>query len=490
MSKKYITTTLPYVNADPHIGYAWEVVRADVWARFQRLAGNGVFFNVGTDEHGLKIFQRAQELGLAPQAYCDQQVQKWRDLGQALNLSFDNFIRTTDAHHIKAAQEFWKRVKASGHIYKKAYKAKYCVGCELEKTESELVDGQCPLHPNRELDIIEEENYFFRFSDFQQKLLELYDKNPDFVVPAKRFNEIKKFVEMGLQDFSISRLKAKMPWGVPVPDDADQVMYVWFEALVNYISAIGWPASAEASAGKPDDFVKLPVGAPGTFFDWWPAVQVAGKDNLRQQSAMWQAMLMAVNLPPSKQVFINSFLTSNGQKMSKSLGNIISPFELVQKFGLDGSRYILTCLNSFSEDINITWEGLTEKYNADLANGLGNLVSRVFNIIEKNFGGQVEAQAANIDIAKEMEEFRLSDALEKIKTKIDWANKKIDETKIWDLVKTDKNQAAKVLGELLGVIVAVGEGLQPFMPETAEKILVAAQAEKITKGEGLFPRMR
>ena len=472
MSKKYITTTLPYVNADPHIGYAWEVVRADVWARFQRLAGNEVFFNVGTDEHGLKIFQRAQELGLAPQAYCDQQVQKWRDLGRALNLSFDNFIRTTDAHHVKAAQEFWGRVKANGHIYKKVYKAKYCVGCELEKTESELVNGKCPLHPNRDLDIIEEENYFFRFSDFQQKLLELYDKNPDFVVPAKRFNEIKKFTEMGLQDFSISRLKAKMPWGVSVPDDANHVMYVWFEALVNYISAIGWPV----------DMAK--------FNDWWPAVQVAGKDNLRQQSAMWQAMLMAVNLPPSKQVFINSFLTSNGQKMSKSLGNTISPLELVEKFGVDGSRYILACLNSFSEDINITWEGLTEKYNADLANGLGNLVSRVFNIIEKNFDGKVEAKKAEIEIAQEMEELRFSDAIEKIKEKIDWANKYIDTVKLWDLVKTDKEKSEKVSGELLGVIVAVGESLQSIMPKTAKEILDRARADKIQKGEGLFARIK
>lgn len=472
MSKKYITTTLPYVNADPHIGYAWEVVRADVWARFQRMQGHEVFFNMGTDEHGLKIYQRAQELGIEVQAYCDQQAIKWRELSQTLNLSEHNFIRTTDAHHLKAAQEFWLAAQANGFIYKKKYSAKYCVGCELEKTDSELENGCCPLHPGKELQLIEEENYFFKFSEFQEKLLELYKRQPEFVVPAKRFNEIKKFVEMGLQDFSISRLAAKMPWGVPVPGDSEQVMYVWFDALVNYISAIGYP----------DDLVN--------FNTWWPAIQVAGKDNLRQQSAMWQAMLMAVGLPPSAQIFINSFLTSAGQKMSKSLGNVISPDEMIAKFGVDGTRYLLASWPSFGEDVDITWESMTDKYNAELANGLGNLVSRVFNIIEKNFDGQMAAQKAEIKIVEEMEELELSAAIEKIKDKIDWANKYIDEVKLWDLVKTDKAKAEKVLSELLGAIVAIGEALAPVMPETAEKILTSAKAKKIQKGEGLFLRIK
>ncbi len=473
MSKKYITTTLPYVNADPHIGYAWEVVRADIWARYQRSAGNEVFFNVGTDEHGLKIYQRAKELNLEPQAYCDQQVEKWKELKNILNLSFDNFIRTTDEHHIKAAQEFWRQADKNGFIYKKKYSAKYCVGCELEKTDSELDDnGCCPLHPSQELQKIEEENYFFRFSAFQQKLLDLYEKQPDFVVPQKRLNEIKKFTEMGLQDFSISRLAEKMPWGVPVPGDSEQVMYVWFDALVNYISAIGWP----------DDLEK--------FNSWWPGIQVAGKDNLRQQSAMWQAMLMAVNLPPSSEIFINSFLTSNGQKISKSLGNVISPYELVQKFGVDGGRYLLASWNSFGEDIDITWENMTDKYNADLANGLGNLVSRIFNIIDKDFEGKMEPGKINIDIAREMEELRFSEALDKIREKIDWANKYIDEVKLWELVKSDKTKAKNISAELLGAIVAIGESLQAIMPETADKILTSARAGKISKGEGLFPRIK
>ena len=471
-NKLYITTTLPYVNADPHIGFAWEVVRADIWARFARQQGNEVFFNTGTDEHGLKIYQQAQGLGMEVQAFCDQKAQRFLDLGKSLDLSFDNFIRTTDEHHIKAAQEFWRQTEAGGFIYKKKYSAKYCVGCELEKTDSELVDEKCPLHPNREIEIVEEDNYFFKFSEFQQKLLDLYEQRPDFVVPAKRFNEIKKFVQMGLQDFSISRLKNKMPWGVPVPGDEEQVMYVWFDALVNYISTISWPGDLDK------------------FNSWWPGIQVAGKDNLRQQSAMWQAMLLAVGLPTSKQIFINSFLTSDGQKMSKSLGNVISPDEMVAKFGVDGTRYLLASWPSFGEDIDITWQNMTDKYNADLANGLGNLVSRVFNIIEKNFDGQITAQKIEINIADEIEGLRLSEALEKIKEKIDWANKYIDEVKLWDLVKTDKEKSGKVLSELLGAIIAVGESLQSFMPKISKEIIDRAGANKIEKGEGLFARIK
>lgn len=470
--KKYITTTLTYVNSDPHIGFAFEIVRADVWARFQRRQGNEVFFNTGTDEHGLKIYQKALELGIEPKEYCDRQSEKFKELRGLLNLSYDNFIRTTDLNHIKAAQEFWKQVRKTGFIYKKKYKTKYCVGCEMEKTDSELIEGKCPLHPNLEIQIIEEENYFFRFSVFQKQLLDLYEKNPEFVVPEKRFNEIKKFVEMGLDDFSISRLKEKMPWGVGTPDDSEHIMYVWFDALVNYISALGWPEDKN------------------NFKEWWPVVQVAGKDNLRQQSAMWQAMLMAVGLPSSKQIFINSFLTSKGQKMSKSTGNVIAPVEMVEKFGIDGTRYLLLSLSAFGEDADITWENLVEKYNADLANGLGNLVSRVFNLIEKNFDGRIKAIKNDVlEIDDSMESFEFSAVLDKIREKIGWANRLIDETKIWELVKTDKEKAGIILTELLGVIVSIAEVLLDFMPESAEKILRMAQAEKIEKGNILFPRI-
>ena len=468
MNKFYITTTLPYVNADPHVGYAWEVIRADVWARFQRLAGNEIFFNVGTDEHGAKIFERAKELGLDTQTYCDQQVMKFKELKDVLNLSFDNFIRTTDEHHMKAAQEFWNQAKSNGYIYKKNYKTKYCIGCEMEKTDSELVDNCCPLHPNREIEIREEENYFFKFSAFQQKLIELYEKNPEFVVPSHRFNEIKSFVSMGLEDFSISRVKEKMPWGVPVPEDEQQVMYVWFDALVNYISAIGWP----------NDMKK--------FNSWWPAVQVAGKDNLRPQSAMWQAMLLAVNLSPSKQIFINSFLTSNGQKMSKSLGNVISPYEMASKFGIDGTRYILLSLNSFGDDADISWEWMTEKYNADLANGLGNLISRVVKL-----STEVEYKVGEIQINEEftklIDSMDLNRALEYIWDRIRENNKYIEINKPWVLAKTDIKKFGEVMEKLFIDLNIIAEHLVPFMPETAEKIKTALETKKV---EPLFQRIK
>src|SRR3989344_2474747 len=282
----YITTTLPYVNAEPHIGFAKEIIIADVIARWKRLTGHEVFFNTGTDEHGLKIYEKALEVNLDPQKYADKYAEKFRALKENLNLSFNSFIRTTDERHISAASEFWRRCEKSGDIYKRNYKIKYCVGCELEKTDSELAGGRCSIHPNKEIEIIEEENYFFRFSKYGGKLLELYKSQPDFVLPGFRLNEIKMFVESGLQDFSISRLKNKMPWGIKVPGDESHVMYVWFDALVSYISALGWPGDEES------------------FNNWWPGVQVAGKENLRQQSALWPTMLLAAGIPPSKQILI------------------------------------------------------------------------------------------------------------------------------------------------------------------------------------------
>lgn len=364
---QYITTTLPYVNSDPHVGFAMELIRADVQARYFSLMGKHVFFNTGTDEHGVKIFQKAQEQGIAVQDYVDGYATSFKGLIDLLNISPDvNFVRTTDAHHIKAATEFWKRCDERGYIYKKNYQTKYCIGCEMEKTDSELVDGVCELHPHTELEIIDEENYFFKFSACESFLLDLYAQHPQFVIPDFRFNEIKKFVEGGLQDFSISRLKEKMPWGIPVPGDEHHVMYVWFDALVNYISCLHWPDDHES-------FEKFWVqGNP---------IQYAGKDNLRQQSAMWQAMLFAAGLPSSKQIVINGFINSGGQKMSKSLGNVINPYDLVSEYGADALRYyLLRHVNAF-EDSDMTIEKFKEAYNANLANGIGNLVQRVMKMI-------------------------------------------------------------------------------------------------------------
>ena len=376
----YITTTLPYVNADPHVGFALEIVHADIVARYKKLQGFEVFFNTGTDEHGIKIYRKALEAGKSPQAYVDRYAEKFKNLKSVLGLCEDiNFIRTTDDFHKKSAQEFWRRCKANGYIYKKAYKVKYCIGCELEKTESELNGGKCPIHPNLELELIEEENYFFKLSAFKDYLLKLYER-ADFVLPDFRLNELRALIrEKGLEDFSCSRFKEKLPWGVPVPDDSEQVMYVWFDAFVNYISVIGWPILMEK------------------FNKWWTGsggvVQFAGKDQVRQQVAMWQAMLKASGIDtPSKQIVIHGFITSGGQKMSKSLGNVIDPFAIVSEYGTDALRYYLARHIHPFEDSDFTMEKFKEVYNANLANGLGNLVSRIMKM------GQEYLSSANIRI--------------------------------------------------------------------------------------------
>jgi len=372
--KFYITTTLPYVNAAPHIGFALEIVQADILARYHKLLGEKVFFNTGTDEHGAKIYRKAAEEKKDPQVYVDEYAGKFKELATILNIDTIgfHFIRTTDSHHIAACQKFWEICRNNGYIYKDKYKIKYCVGCELEKTESELVDGKCPIHPNLTVEEIEEENYFFKFAAFKEQLLDLYRRYPDFVLPAHRLTEIRNFVETGPKDFSVSRLTSKMPWGIPVPGDETQVMYVWFDALINYISTLGWPEDKK------------------NFENFWGtiespnAVQIAGKDNLRQQSAMWQAMLMAAGLPPSRQILIHGFITAGGEKMSKSMGNIVDPFEILEKLknygGEDSLRYWFAREMPTFEDGDFTWEKFKESYNVNLANGLGNWTSRIMKM--------------------------------------------------------------------------------------------------------------
>jgi methionyl-tRNA synthetase len=491
MARFYITTTLPYVNAEPHIGFALEIIQADAIARYHRMLGDEVIFNTGTDEHGLKIYRNAVESGQEPQAYVDHYAAKFGLLKDALNLSFTHFIRTTDANHKAAAQEFWARCLENGAIYKKSYKIKYCVGCELEKTDSELVDGRCALHPNLAIEEIDEENYFFKFSAYQKELLAFYDKNPHFVLPESRFYEIRKFVEQGLNDFSISRLKSKMPWGVAIPGDDEQVMYVWFDALVNYVSTLGWPKDEK------------------TFDAFWPGTQIAGKDNLRQQSAIWQAMLMAAGLANSQQVLIHGFITAEGQKMSKSLGNVVNPIEVAGKYGIDPLRYYLLREIPSNEDGDFSYKNLEQRYNSDLANGLGNLVQRVATLIDTKEGGSMrygadlsatEASLAEVldDTAYKMafETFKLHDAAAQIWQKIALANVFINDNQPW---KQEGAERTKTLTVAAAMIAHIAWLLQPFMPSTAERIsVILGQTQpadlgegsvvKINKTEPLFPR--
>jgi methionyl-tRNA synthetase len=472
MGNFYLTTTLPYVNAEPHIGFALEIVQADAIARYRRLTGHEVFFNFGTDEHGQKIYEKAREAGKDPQAYVDEYAAKFDALKEALNLSYNAFIRTTDPAHVSAAQEFWRRCAASGDIYKKAYKGKYCVGCELEKTESELENGRCPIHPNLEIQVVEEENYFFRFSKYTDALTKLYANHPDFVIPAFRLNEIKSLIErIGLNDFSISRLTSKMSWGVPVPDDPNHVMFVWFDALVNYITTIGWPTDM------------------ATFEKWWPVVQFAGKDNLRQQSAMWQAMLMSAGLPPSKQIFIHGFITANGEKMSKSLGNVIDPIAEVQKYGTDAVRYFLLRHIHPFEDSDYSRERFVEAYNGNLANGLGNLVARTMRLAEDNLDTPVTLQPFSYsqEYQNSINAFEFNRAMDYIWDRIQKLDQRIQSEEPFKLVKSDPEKGKALIAALVRDLADVSYMVQPFMPATADTILAAVKANK--KPENLFKRI-
>lgn len=496
MSKPfYLTTTLPYVNAEPHIGFAFELVQADIIARYRKLLGDEVFFNTGTDEHGLKIYRAALEAGRTPQDYVDVLAGTFRALPKALGVSPDiHFIRTSDPRHKRAAQEFWRLVQNNGYIEKRLYRAKYCIGCELEKTDSELEGGRCPIHPNLGLESIEEENYFFKFSAFQDYLRTFYMEHPDFVVPDFRFNEIKAFVERGLEDFSISRLKSKMPWGVEVPDDSNHVMYVWFDALVDYISTLGWPDERES------------------FNKWWKqsggVVQFAGKDQIRQQAAMWQAMLHAAGLPPSRQIVIHGFITSRGEKMSKSLGNVVDPFALVKAFGTDAVRFYLARHVHPFEDSDFTLEKFKEAYNADLANGLGNLVSRVMTMRAAYFQDTYLEVKREMGSAEKASLFLLSDNMKstlsfsyeqhlnsyEIQNAVDilWgcikdADEYIAKYEPFKLIKIDTEKTKRVIWELVNCLEFISDKLFSFIPTTAYTIQNLILEKKVPK-EPLFPR--
>jgi methionyl-tRNA synthetase len=468
----YLTTTLPYVNAAPHLGHALEFVQADALARAARLAGDEVFLNVGTDEHGAKIAQKAEEEGKNPQEYADEYAVRFKEFADRLAISYDSFIRTSDDGHVSAAQEFWRRCEAAGDIYKAEYEIKYCVGCELEKTDSELANGRCPLHPSLEIEIRKEENYYFRFSKYQEALLTLYENQKNFVVPEERMREIKSFVSAGLKDFSISRRREKLSWGIPVPDDPDHVMYVWFDALVNYVSAIGWPTDQQR------------------FTKWWPVTQLAGKDNLRQQAAMWQAMLLSANLTFSRQVFIHGFITSGGQKMSKSLGNVIDPLDLVERYGTDAVRYVLLRHVSSTEDSDLTPDTFHDHYTAHLTNGLGNLVARVMKLAETHLEEPIarpEMSPFSQEYWDALNAFEFNRVMDLVWQRIQALDERITHEEPFKLVKEDAEKGRTLIAELATELYQIGRLLNPFMPATNEIIKKTILENK--KPENLFPRL-
>lgn len=475
---RYITTTLPYVNADPHIGFAIEIIQADALARHWRAIGHDVFFNTGTDEHGQKIAQKADEAGQDRQAYVDHYAGEFNKLKDALNLSYDRFIRTTDVDHIAAAQEMWRRCDAAGDIYKQAYNGLYCVGCEAFKTESDLVDGCCPIH-QKAPENIEEENYFFRLSNYEAYLTE-YLADASHTLPDWRREELQAFVADGLEDISISRQRSRMNWGVPVPGDDEHVMYVWFDALTNYISTLGWP---NATAGESDEdlFEKFWEGG-----ETW---QVAGKDQTRFQSVIWQAMLKSAGVPGTDRIVYHGFVNSGGQKMSKSLGNVISPYEMVDRYGTDATRYILLRHVHPFDDSDLTWEKMDEYYTANLVNGLGNLTARIMKMAETHLDAPVALSDAAPDsrYLEALSAYEFHNACDIVWEKIGTLDEKITETEPFKLVKEDKPAAQAIITELVQGLYEVGCLLRPIMPEAHTKVTEAACTN--TRPENLFVRI-
>jgi len=453
MKKKfYITTSIAYTNAPPHIGFALELIQADVLARFHRLAGNDVFFLTGTDEHGAKIVKAAKVSGKTPKEFTDEISGKFENLTKILHLSNDDFIRTTDQkRHWPNVKEVWQKLKKNGDIYKKEYEGLYCVGCEAFVKEKDLVDGLCPFHQQKP-EIIKEENYFFRLSKYAGQVKEKIEKNEIRIVPEGRKNEIINFINQGAEDVSCSRSKENLQWGVPVPGDDSQIIYIWFEALINYL------------------FPKK----------YWPAdVHCVGKDIFRFHALWWPAMLLSLDLPLPKTIFVHGYITSNGQKMSKSLGNVVDPFELVKKYGADAVRYFLLREIPSTEDGDFTEEKFKERYNGDLAGGLGNLVARVVTLA-KNSKTQNPISRSQNGYKKALEEFKFNEALAAIWELISLCDKYIETEKPW------QTKDKKVIGSLLSTLADIADLLKPFMPETSEKIL---KQLKSRKSEPLFPRI-
>jgi len=464
MNKFYITTAIPYVNARPHVGHALEFVQADVIARYHRLLGDQTTLLSGGDENALKNVQAAEKANESVKAFVDKNSKLFEDLAKNLNVQFDVFQKGSDKNHYKSSQELWNRCLDNGDIYKKTYTGLYCVGCEAFYERNELNEnGECFEHPGKKLEEVSEENYFFKLSKYEQEIKRIIESDEIKIIPNTRKNEILSFLKQGLNDISISRSNERAKnWGVPVPNDETQRMYVWFDALNIYRSGV-------------------------ENLDIWPAdVHVIGKGILRFHAVYWPAFLLSAKLSLPKSIFVHGYFTVNGQKMSKTLGNVIDPNELIEKYGSDALRYYLLSQIPSTEDGDFSEEKLKTVYNADLANGLGNLVSRVARLSETN--GQTAqniSQSFNPAIIELLNEYKFNEALDYIWNEVREADKFVNEKKPWE-------QTGKELSETLSVLIekiqTIAFNLQPFIPETAEKILKQFSGN-IKSGEPLFPRI-
>jgi methionyl-tRNA synthetase len=475
MSDYYVTTSIPYVNAEPHIGFAMELLYADVLARWARQRGDNVIYSTGTDEHGGKIAEKAAEQNVTPKEYADQISKRFLDLGQLLHISNDRFIRTTDVGHEQRSKLIWKALQ--GDIYKSKYVGWYCTGDEAFFTETEVKanHGVCPNH-NRPYEKIEEENYFFKLSQYSQQILEAIESNSFLITPDTRRNEILAVIRSGLDDISISRPKDKISWGIDVPDDPSQVMYVWFEALLNYITVLGYPENND-------------------FKNFWPAdVQIIGKDIIRFHAAIWPAILLGLGIVLPKQLYVHGFITVEGKKMSKSIGNVIHPREIVDKYGVDACRYYFLRHVPSYEDGDFSWKRLEAAYNNELANELGNAVQRTAAMILKYQKGIIgtipTAEHDDEPYQEALAACKFDRALDFVWERVRGVNQYVDEEKPWQIAKQgDEDHLREVLAYQASSLIQVAELLQPFLPDASLKIKAVFEEGIVHPIEGtLFPK--
>jgi methionyl-tRNA synthetase len=462
--KFYITVPIFYPNAELHLGNVYPVVIADILARYNRLQGNQTYFLTGADENTSKVIKAAEELGIDPKQHLDSIVGGFQNLFKEIHSSHDQFIRTSDEkRHWPGAIVLWNKLVEKGDIEKRKYSGLYCVACEAFYTEKDLIDGKCVYHHTIP-ELVEEENYFFLLSRYTEKVKEIIDSNEMIILPQTRKNEILSVLKDGLQDVSFSRPKSKVPWGIPVPGDESQVMYVWCDALSNYISALGY--------GTDNDEL---------FKTFWPAdVHVLGKDILRFHAAIWPAMLLSAGIPVPKRLIVHGLILSNGKKMSKSLGNTISPKELIEEYGAEALRLYIAKEISLFEDGELTKESFKSAYNANLANGLGNLVSRVMKMAETNLEAPVSIKEMTTpeDWKEALNNFDIQKAVNITWKWVQNLDQKIQETQPFKLVKTDKEAGEKIITELVQDVYTIAEMLEPILPETSEKIKALVKANK------------